>query len=62
LQVFRDLLSQQLAHYRKDRSAVRELLGIGEMKPATGLDPVRIAAWTAVAGVILNLDETITKQ
>jgi len=27
-----------------------------------GITPLRVAAWTAVTRVILNLDETITKE
>jgi len=38
------------------------LLAIGESERDNGLDPVEHAAWTTVASVILNLDETITKQ
>jgi hypothetical protein len=62
MRVFRALLSQQLALYRKDPGAAEKLMRVGDMKAPAAVDPVRIAAWTAVAGVILNLDETITKQ
>ena len=37
----------------------------GELKAAEmtgGVDDARLAAWTAVARVLLNLDETITKE
>jgi hypothetical protein len=27
-----------------------------------GADPAELAAWTAVAGVLLNLDETLLKR
>jgi hypothetical protein len=30
--------------------------------PLSDITPTRAAAWTAVARVILNLDETITKE
>ena len=46
-------------------TAYRELAGLGgEVKvplPA-GATPRQLAAWTAVSRVILNLDETITKE
>ena len=42
-------------------SAVK-LLGVGESPRDRRLDPAELAAWTTVASVILNLDETITKQ
>ncbi len=60
--VLRDLLARQLAHYRGDRKAALDLLSVGESKWDTRLDSAELAAWATVAGVILNLDETITKQ
>ncbi len=61
LAVLGKLLDQQLAAYRQNPDAVKKLLGVGE-SPADGkLDPAELAAWTTVASVILNLDETITK-
>jgi hypothetical protein len=35
---------------------------VGEKKPDPKIDPAELAAWTTVARVILNMDETITKQ
>jgi hypothetical protein len=61
-QVLRDLAERESAVYRKDRGAARNLLHIGESKFDTKLDAGELAAWTTVASVILNLDETITKQ
>jgi hypothetical protein len=43
----------------------RELAGLaGELKASlpAGATPRQLAAWTAVSRVILNLDETITKE
>ncbi len=42
----------------------RELAGMSGNAPVlpAGTTPRRVAAWTAVARVILNLDETITKE
>ncbi len=46
--------------------AQRARFGSGELKPeefaGTGPQPVERAAWTAVSRVLLNLDETITKE
>ena len=33
----------------------------GLLDPAKDLDAAELAAWTVVANVLLNLDETITK-
>ena len=38
------------------------LLRVGESPADRTLDPVELAAYTAVASVILNLDEAITKD
>jgi hypothetical protein len=60
--VLRDLLSLQLANYRKDKQAASELLHVGESKVDEKLDQSELAAWTMVASAILNLDETVTKE
>ena len=53
---------QALAEFRKNGDEAKELLAVGASRPDAHLDPKELAAWTAVAGIILNLDETITKQ
>jgi mono/diheme cytochrome c family protein len=60
--VLRRLLDGRLGTYRKDRQAAMKLLSVGESPRDRRLDPAEHAAWTTVASVILNLDETITKQ
>ena len=35
---------------------------VGDSKPAPNLDPVELAATTCLARVLLNLDETLTKE
>jgi hypothetical protein len=60
--VLRDLLSQQLINYRKDKKAASELLRVGESKWDERLNASELAAWTMVASAILNLDEMITKE
>ncbi len=52
---------QQLAVFQEDPKAVEELLKVGESKVPESLDRVKLAAMTAVANVLLNLNETITK-
>jgi uncharacterized protein DUF1553/uncharacterized protein DUF1549/cytochrome c len=51
----------QLARYRRDRQAAADLATdpIGPLPP--GMDPADLAAWTAVANVLLNLDSVLTK-
>jgi Protein of unknown function (DUF1553) len=48
--------------YRGDPSAAANLIRHGESSPASSIDPALLAAYTATASVILNLDETITLE
>ena len=50
-------LAAQRARFRKDMKSASALAAVPEGEPAA--EP---AAWTAVARVLLNLDETITKE
>jgi hypothetical protein len=56
------IVQGQLADYRRDRKAARALLAVGESGHDPRVDPTELAAWTTLASVILNLDETITKE
>jgi Protein of unknown function (DUF1553)/Protein of unknown function (DUF1549)/Planctomycete cytochrome C/Concanavalin A-like lectin/glucanases superfamily len=60
--VLLDLFTRSLAKYRADPQSARKLLTIGESKSDEKLDTAELAAWTTVASVILNLDETVTKD
>jgi Protein of unknown function (DUF1553)/Protein of unknown function (DUF1549)/Concanavalin A-like lectin/glucanases superfamily/Planctomycete cytochrome C len=51
----------QLSTYRADPTAAGELLKVGESKLPENADPAELAALTAVANVLLNLNETITR-
>ena len=61
LGVLQKTYGQQLATFRADPKAAEELLKVGESKVATNAVPAELAAMTAVANVLLNLNETITK-
>ena len=52
---------QQWKSFERDPSAAATLLRVGSATQPTSLDARRLAAWTMVANVLLNLDETITK-
>jgi hypothetical protein len=54
--------AEVLARFRADPSAARKLLSVGESAYDRKLDEVELAAWAAIAGVILNLDETISRR
>ena len=53
---------EALADYRQHSDQAAKLVAVGASKTDPRLDPKELAAWTTVASVILNLDETITKE
>jgi len=53
--------NEQVETYREDEEAAKALLSVGEHPRDESLDVPELAAWTTIASVILNLDETITK-
>jgi hypothetical protein len=57
-----EIFNQQLADFRKDRAAAEKLLGVGSFKANGDLDQSELAAWSTIASMILNLDETVTKS
>jgi len=59
--VLRSLLAERLTSFRRDRPSAVKLLAVGESPRDLRLNATELAAWTTVASVILNLDETITK-
>ncbi len=60
--VLLDTLSQFKAHYQAKPDAAVKYLSEGNSPRDPKLDPVELAAYTAVASLIFNLDETITKE
>jgi hypothetical protein len=50
------------SHYEEDSPAAASLLAIGEQRRDASLDLAQHAAATMTASLILNLDETITKE
>ncbi len=55
-------LERYRAAYASDRQAALQLIRHGESPSDPKLDPIDLAAHMATAGVILNLDETITLE
>ena len=62
LHVMLQALERYLSIYGADRKTAKELVHQGEAAVNETLDPVELAAYMTVASVILNLDETITKE
>jgi len=60
--VLRKLLETERVTFAKSPQAATKLLTVGESPYDKRLSPSELAAWTTVTSVILNLDETVTKQ
>jgi hypothetical protein len=60
------LLAGSLARFRQqysgDEEAAKKLISAGESKPDPNLPPAELAAQTSLALLLLNLDETLTKE
>jgi len=61
LRVLMGVYNTQIVRFRKDGDAALKLLSVGESLRNENLDVAELAAWTAVANVLFNLDEAITK-
>jgi hypothetical protein len=55
------LYEQELAQFQQDPPAAQKLATGDLGQPPAGISVEKLAAWTVVANVLLNLDETITK-
>jgi hypothetical protein len=56
------LYEQELARFKQDPAAAEKMANAELGKPPENLDLAELAAWTVVSNVLLNLDETITKE
>ena len=55
-------LERRLTSFQANPESAHKLLTVGEKKPDSSLDPLELAAYAITASVILNLDETVTKE
>lgn len=63
IRVLKNLLNKQTAHIREGWVETRTLAGLDKPNNLPGeSSPTELAAWTTVARVLLNLDETMTKE
>ena len=62
LQVLLSGLNHHLTRFRANPAAAASLVSAGESPRDAKLDVIELAAYSAVASLILNLDEAITKQ
>ena len=61
IKILNELLETAISRFERDKPSAEKLLQVGYSKPAAKTDQTRLAAWTTVTSLILNLDETITK-
>jgi len=62
LQVLQRLFAAHLARYQADNAAAKALVSNGSAPRPENLPVAELAAWTAMGNVLLNLDETITRE
>ena len=62
LTLLEDAYQQYRESYQDDLAGAEKLIQFGESKANATLDPRDLAAATAFSNVLLNLDETITKE
>ncbi|HMJ92407.1 MAG TPA: DUF1553 domain-containing protein, partial [Candidatus Acidoferrum sp.] len=62
VKMLRALLEKRLTAYRSDVRSAAAFLSVGASKSNSALDVAELAAYANVASVILNLDETITRN
>ena len=60
--ILRGVYADMLAHHQNDLKGALDLIGTGDYRRPEKLNELELAAWTGVANVLLNLDETITKE
>ncbi len=60
--VLRQGLEKRLTTYEADKTLAPKLLATGMSPAAKDLDANQLAAWTATANILLNLDETVTRE
>jgi len=55
-------LAKQRELYQKDPKAAEKAISVGESTPKKVAPPTETAAWTLIANLVLNLDETVTRN
>src|SRR6185436_7322547 len=61
VRIVEEQLKTHLARYQSDPAAAKQAIGVGESKPRADLPQPELAAYTLVANMNLNLDETLNR-
>lgn len=59
--VLLQMLADQTRRFTDDRESAIQFLSVGDLPRDESIDVIQHAAWTVVAQMILNLDETLTR-
>ncbi|MBX7259221.1 MAG: DUF1553 domain-containing protein, partial [Candidatus Hydrogenedentes bacterium] len=62
LKLLRELYDRHCAEYERDKEAAHRLVAVGMAPVPQDLPVEKLAAWTSVARVVLNLHETVTRS
>ncbi len=62
LTVVKRALEQYLQRYQADSAAAKQVVSVGESKRKTNHPDTELAAYTLIANLILNLDETVMRN
>ncbi|HUG94312.1 MAG TPA: DUF1553 domain-containing protein, partial [Planctomycetaceae bacterium] len=62
LRILLEGLEHHRAGFRSDPEAAEKLLSVGEAARDPQLDPAELAAYATLAGLLLNLDEVVTRE
>jgi hypothetical protein len=60
--ILKEALKKNLAKYQANAEAAKKLISVGESPVKEKLDASELAAYTMVANLLLNLDETLNKN
>jgi hypothetical protein len=60
LKILQTALATQIGRYSQDVKAAEALTKVGDLPRPEGIKSEELAAWTAIASIVLNLNETIT--
>ena len=61
LEILKKTLEKELAIFQANKGAAEKFLAYSDLSRNQTLDPAEHAAWTMIANLIINLDESITK-
>ena len=62
IDVLSEVLEKARRRFESEPAAAKSLVHVGESEPSCEVDEVSLAAWTVVGNLLLNLDETVTKE